>query len=260
MTSQASTPCLWSGPRQRSGAWSITDTLSMQQCHPRSCRVRRHSEDVDPSGGNLDDEQHTYRRWSRTVSTWKKSAARIPSACADRNCRQVRSARRGAGSTPARLRSSHTVLGATRYPSCASSPWMRRYPQVGFSAAIRKIRHRSSRGVDGRPGGRWGLVQWRLTSARCQRSKVSGVTTRWCRRSLERSRVNAARMARPGQVGHGLVTCRRSTATSWRSTSSSAFLDVCPRASSASQPRSWQREPAEELAEDQVEQSERHDW
>jgi hypothetical protein len=55
----------------------------------------------------------TYRRLSRTVSTWKRSAARIPSACADRNCRHVRPARRGAGSMPARLSSSHTVLGAT---------------------------------------------------------------------------------------------------------------------------------------------------
>jgi hypothetical protein len=41
---------------------------------------------------------------------------------ADRNCRQVSPARRGAGSMPARLRSSHTVLGATVYPSPRSSP------------------------------------------------------------------------------------------------------------------------------------------
>jgi hypothetical protein len=37
-----------------------------------------------------------YRRLSRTVSTWKKSHATIPSACADRNCRHVSPARRGA--------------------------------------------------------------------------------------------------------------------------------------------------------------------
>jgi hypothetical protein len=30
---------------------------------------------------------------------------------------------------PARLRSCHTVLGATRDTNCTSSPWMRRYPQ-----------------------------------------------------------------------------------------------------------------------------------
>src|SRR6266508_7014850 len=54
-----------------------------------------------------------YRRLSSTVSTWKKSHASRLWACVARNCCQVRSARRGAGSTPARLSSSHTVLGAT---------------------------------------------------------------------------------------------------------------------------------------------------
>jgi hypothetical protein len=31
----------------------------------------------------------TYRRLSKTVSTWKKSHARIPSAWTDRTCHQV---------------------------------------------------------------------------------------------------------------------------------------------------------------------------
>ncbi|HTE69037.1 MAG TPA: alpha-hydroxy-acid oxidizing protein, partial [Actinomycetes bacterium] len=78
----------------------------------------------------------TSRRWGSTASTWKQSAARICSACADRNCRQVSSARRGAGSMPARLSSSHTVLGATVYPSPQSSPWMRRLAPVRFSHDI----------------------------------------------------------------------------------------------------------------------------
>ena len=67
--------------------------------------------------------------------------------------------RRGAGSMPARSSSSHTVLGATVNPSRTSSPWMRRWPHVGFSAAIRRINCRSCGGIDGRPGGRWGFVQ-----------------------------------------------------------------------------------------------------
>jgi hypothetical protein len=54
----------------------------------------------------------TYRRLSKTVSAWNKSQAKIPSAWVARNCCQVRLARRGAGSIPHRLRSSHTVLGA----------------------------------------------------------------------------------------------------------------------------------------------------
>ena len=41
---------------------------------------------------------------SATVSTCRKSAARIPAACACRNCRQVRPSRRGAGSMPAARR------------------------------------------------------------------------------------------------------------------------------------------------------------
>jgi hypothetical protein len=150
---------------------------------PRSRRVPGHTQNVDPAAGDLDHEQHVQAPEQHRVDV-EKSHARMPWACAD-NCRQVRPARRGAGSMPVRLSSSHTVLGATRYPSCASSPWTRRYPHVGFSAAIRRIRRRSAGDLDGRPGGRCGLVQWRLTRARCQRSNVSGVTRRWCRRCLE---------------------------------------------------------------------------
>lgn|GEM_PF-1689309 len=49
----------------------------------------------------------SYRRLGSTVSAWKKSQPRTPLAWAARNCCQVRLARRGAGSIPARLRSSH---------------------------------------------------------------------------------------------------------------------------------------------------------
>ncbi len=87
---------------------------------------------------------------------------------------------------------------------------------VGFSRDIRRIRRRSSGSVEGRPGRRWGLVQWRLTRSRCQRSNVSGATTRWRRRCLGSSRVSAASTARSGQAGHGRATCRGSTATSCR--------------------------------------------
>jgi hypothetical protein len=76
-----------------------------------------------------------------------------PSAWAARNCCQVRLARRGAGSIPHRLRSSHTVLGASFVQAGPSSPWMRREPHVGFSAAIGRIRRRSSGTVEGRPAG-----------------------------------------------------------------------------------------------------------
>ena len=43
----------------------------------------------------------TYSRVSSTVSTWRKSTARIPAAWARMNCRHVGPERRGAGSMPA---------------------------------------------------------------------------------------------------------------------------------------------------------------
>jgi hypothetical protein len=67
-----------------------------------------------------------YRRRRNTVSTWKKSAAKIVFACASRNARHACPARLGAGSMPASLRICHTVDGASLCPKPASSPWMRR--------------------------------------------------------------------------------------------------------------------------------------
>ena len=55
----------------------------------------------------------TYRRRRNTVSTWKKSTARIVFAWASRNARQVCPDRAGAGSMPASLRICYTVDGAT---------------------------------------------------------------------------------------------------------------------------------------------------
>jgi hypothetical protein len=52
----------------------------------------------------------TYSRCSSSVSTQKKSVARMPRACTRRNCRQLGPSRRGAGSIPARWRINHTVL------------------------------------------------------------------------------------------------------------------------------------------------------
>jgi hypothetical protein len=70
-------------------------------------------------------------RFSSTVSTCRKSTARIPVAWACRNCRQVGSVRRGAGSTPAACRISQMVDGATVTSSFASSPWILRCPHPG---------------------------------------------------------------------------------------------------------------------------------
>src|SRR6266508_4079655 len=55
------------------------------------------------------------------------------------------------------------------------------------------------------------------------------------------AQANAARMARSGQEERGRLTCRHKTATSWRKTRISAFLDACAGVSSPSQPKSWQK-------------------
>jgi hypothetical protein len=70
------------------------------------------------------------------------------------NCRQAGPDRRGAGSMPAACRISHTVDAAIACPSRATSPWIRRWPQAGFSRAIRMISALTDVPVDGRPGRR----------------------------------------------------------------------------------------------------------
>jgi hypothetical protein len=65
----------------------------------------------------------TYTRWSSTVSTCRKSQARMPDAWLARNCRHVGDARRGAGPRPAAARIRRIVPSPTRYPRPSSSPW-----------------------------------------------------------------------------------------------------------------------------------------
>jgi hypothetical protein len=109
-------------------------------------------------------KKSTYSRRSQTVSTVRKSQAMTAEACARRNCGQLSSARRGAGSIPCRRRIAQIVLGATRMPSPTSSPWMRRQPQAGFSRASRSTSSRTPLFVLGRPRLRDEYAQRRATS------------------------------------------------------------------------------------------------
>ena len=136
-------------------------------------------------------------------------------ACDRNNCDQLTSERVGAGSIRALLRICHTVDAARRWPSPASSPWMRRYPQVGFSAARRSASRRSSAEVDGRPCGRSGWVQCRAMRRRCQRNSVSGVTSHPARLGRANAAAIAASKLRSASVNSGRSTCRRSTASWW---------------------------------------------
>jgi hypothetical protein len=88
------------------------------------------------------------------------------------------------------------TLHAILRPSPTSSPWIRRYPQPGFSRAKRSTSSRTSTAVAGRPGRRCGYVQRRATSSRCQRSSVAGDTTNDARAARGSTRLNAASSAR----------------------------------------------------------------
>ena len=149
-------------------------------------------------------------RLSRSPMTVSMAAKSQATAAWDRrNCDQVTLERVGAGSTPAFLRICQTVDAAIGWPSPASSPWTRRYPQVGFSAARRSVSRRSFAEVDGRPGARQGWVQCRALRRRCQRNSVSGVTSHPARlgrgsaAAIAPSKLRSASVRR--QVRHGGV-------------------------------------------------------
>jgi hypothetical protein len=78
---------------------------------------------VDGPGGVL-EEQDVDPLAEHGVDV-EQVTGRIPSACALRNWPQLGPVLRGAGSRPARLRMSRTVLGGTRMPASASSPLIR---------------------------------------------------------------------------------------------------------------------------------------
>ena len=141
----------------------------------------------------------TYSLFSSTVSTCRKSTARIPAAWAARNWRQVGLERRGAGPMPAARRISQTVGGATVTPSFIISPWIRRCPQAGFSFARRTTRRAMPGTAGRRPGLRRVTVSYFFeASFRCQARSVAGVTGKTSLRRLRgMSCASAANQALP---------------------------------------------------------------
>ncbi len=112
------------------------------------------------------------------VGTVKKSMAAIASRWLRRKASQ-----RLAWSGPlgARFIQREMVLSERSKPSMRSSPWIRGAPQVGFSATIWKINSRMSFVVCFLSTCFWTLeisLQYIRKPARCQRTTVSGVTTR----------------------------------------------------------------------------------
>ena len=152
--------------------------------------------------------------------------------------RSARSAA-GPGSMPLALRISQTVDAATLTPRPASSPWILRYPQPGFSRASRRTRAWMFRRVAGRPVlPRMDLAaQRRRTMSRCQRRIVSGVTSSrspW-RRAFGITPSRAASRARSAQFSFGRRGCRRCrTASWWRRIKISAVFHASSRRDSRS--------------------------
>ena len=109
---------------------------------------------------------------------------------------------------------------------------MRRYPQVGLSAARRSVSRQSSAEVDGRPGGRCGWVQCRAMRRRCQRNSVSGVTSHPARLGRASAAAIAPSKLRSVSVSSGRSICRRSTASWWRNTMISRSLERPDRTAS----------------------------
>ena len=180
----------------------------------------------------------TYSLLNSTVCTCRKSTARIPAACAARNCRHVGPERRGAGSMPAARRISQTVDGAIFTPSFVSSPWIRRCPHSGFSLARRTTKRAMPGAVGGRPGLRRWLVSYLpQASLWCQARSVAGVRGKTSVQRLRgRTRASAANHTRSAGSYSTRPTCRRSTAFSCRSTSSSASFALSPRNTRTARP------------------------
>lgn len=100
----------------------------------------------DTPTGVLDHREHVQPR-PDSVTVSRKSHASRASAWERRKSAHVLEARSGAGLIPASWRISQTVEAATLISRTSSSPWMRRYPQPGFSRASRTTRSRIERGA-----------------------------------------------------------------------------------------------------------------
>ena len=129
--------------------------------------------------------------------------------------------RPGGRVSAARLGSAGTPSRCSRWRAARSARRSRRRPAAVLSG--------------------WGRSTCGVTRRRCQRRTVPGVTSRCIRSRAGRSRISAARTARSAQSSRGRELARRSTATSCRSTSSSASLEADDRPSRSASRRAGRR-------------------
>ena len=90
-----------------------------------------------------------------------------------------------------------------KHACCSARCSRSRAADVGFSRAIRSTSWRFSAVVGGRPAGRMGWVQWRAIRRRCQRSRVSGVTSQPARCDRGKAAATAPSRARSTSASAG---------------------------------------------------------
>jgi hypothetical protein len=153
-------------------------------------------------------KNRTYSVFSNAVSTVKKSHASTPLPCVRRNSLHVGLVRRGAGPRPARRRIRRTVLAPARIQLAELALDPDATPPGILPAETRDEIDRLS--IKRRPTGpRRRQVHLRLTSSRCHRRSVRGVTMNEAHRSRDSARLAAARSARSRSFSSGRRTVRR---------------------------------------------------
>jgi hypothetical protein len=177
-------------------------------------------------------KNNTYSRRSQTMSTVKRSQARIPAACWRSNARHVVAVRRGAGSRPWRCSVMRIAVAELRLPRAtgrlgrAGSPSSASFPAQTHDQRLHVL-------IQRRPPWSTRIPPRADDQATMPAQRVSGLT------GPARSGQHAADPGQQGTVGGsspGRGTWRRRTLSWWPSTRSSRSLAASPRARS---PSSW---------------------
>jgi hypothetical protein len=210
----------------------VSDQVAGLLGGPRPRRVRRHTQDVDPTRADLHHEEHIQPAQQHGVHVQKvtrQQTTRLggeelpPGRVRPPAAPGQASRRQGSGPPPRDSRVQTFRPGSDGVPRRDS-------PQRGGSPT-RGPRQRPAVGPAGS-----GRSSARRSACGATPNSVPGVTSRNRRNPLGSSPAIAARTARSAQSNCGRPACRRSTATSWRKTSTSASLAASLRLSSASQP------------------------
>src|ERR1700693_2021116 len=183
------------------------------------------------------------------VGTVKKSIAAIASRWFRRKASQRLA---GSGSLGARFIQREIVLSERSKPSMRISPCIRGAPQVGFSATIWKINSRTCLGVRLLPTCARTLeisLQYIRKPVRCQRTTVSGVTTRRASFHPDQNRRTTTQKSLSSRPRLGRRCRRFSTASCCRSTrfSNTRFPRLRERRISAPDPEENEAEHGTEL-------------